>query len=275
MTDAIVIGGNIGGTRQVTTEEYNGTSWATGGSLDEARETGASVGDSSNCRYVNGYTINPTPYPNSDDNDEYNGTSWATDANCPTSTNNVVQSHIGGVSSMRVVGGHRNGTGNTNRNNKFNGTSWSSDTVQNFTDNIQANGTLNDCLIINGGTGTYEWNGSSWGAGATVDVNRKFAGGSGGTSSCISCGGTGGGNTTSVFNGSSWSSGASFTYANHNTPTAGTPDNSESMMICGGMDPTASYARSSTCEELSGGVFISVTSLGSARGNSGCAGTSI
>jgi len=276
MTDAMVIGGNIGGTRQVTCETFDGSAWASAGNLGEARETGSSVGDSTNARYVNGYTINPAPYPNSNDNDEYNGTSWSADTVCPTTTNNVCQCHIGTVDLCRFVAGHANGTGNTTRNDSWNGTSWASATTQSLSDNITANGTQNDLLVINGGTGTYEWNGTSWSTGATVNVNRKYSGGAGGTSNMIACGGNAAGeqNTSSNFNGVSWIAGATMTTANMITPTASTPNNSTSMMICGGFSPI-DYSDLTEVEELMGGSFVSRQALSSGRKYCGCVGISL
>ena len=276
MSDAMVIGGSQGGTRQLTCEEYNGSSWAAGGSLAEASQGGSAVGDTLNARYVNGYTIVPAPYPNSNDNDEYNGTSWSADTVCPTTTNNVNMSHVGTGDLCRFGGGHTNGTGNATRNDEWNGTTWSTAATQALSDNIQTNGTQDDMFAIDGGTGTYEFNGTSWAAWLTVNVNRKYAGGAGGTASANSCGGrtVGEKDTTSICDGVSWSAGATMLNENANTPTAASPDVSLSMMVCGGIDPSDESDLSSV-QELVEGVFIARTALGTGRQNCGCAGISL
>ncbi len=275
MTDAFIMGGNESGVRQLTCLEFDGSSWSSGGSLGEARETGSGVGDTTNARYVNGYTIVPTPYPNSNDNTEYNSTSWASDTVCPTSTNNMTQHHVGTVDECRFVGGHANGTGNTTRNDEWNSTSWATAGTQSLSDNTSGNGTQDDCLIGNE-SGTFTFNGVSWSASHTINVNRKYAGGGGGTSNCILCGSNvlAQRDTTSVYDSSSWSVGATMVTGNQITPTAGSPDNNTSMMICGGQD--VSWTPNLTvCEELRDGVFSAVASLSTGRGNEGCGGISL
>jgi|GEM_PF-5944505 len=277
MTDAFIMGGNESGTRQLTCLEYDGSSWTSGGSLGEARETGSGIGDTTNARYVNGYTIVPTPYPNSNDNDEYNGTSWSADTVCPTTTNNMLDHHVGTVDSCRFVGGHSNGIGNITRNDEWDGTSWSTATTQVLSDNTSGNGTQDDLLVQNGGTGTYTFDGTSWSASHTINVNRKYSAGSGGTSNCILCGSNviAQKDTTSVYDGSSWSVGASMVTGTPNPPTAASPDNNTSMMICGGVSlPSWTYDLTG-CEELVDGVFSAVASLTTGRGNSGCGGISL
>ncbi len=74
MTDAIVIGSNIGGTRQVTTEEYNGTSWSEQNDLGTTRySVSRGLGTQTAFIAAGGSSPAAAPVTNSE---AYDGTNW-------------------------------------------------------------------------------------------------------------------------------------------------------------------------------------------------------
>ena len=182
-----------------TTEEYDGSSFSTGGSLSAGGGDGVqTTGVQTDTLAVGGYT---SAYI--DDCSSYNGSSWTTEADISQSTN---YGRMAGRSHNDAFyfGGYAGSSLETDTFN-YNGTSWSAGGSLPAGNNVmQACGLPTDCLstggsrIANNDSAFYD--GSTWSAGGTngnfdryspsnaVDCNGTFAGVmfGGGTSSSYS-----------------------------------------------------------------------------------------
>jgi hypothetical protein len=72
-TAGLAFGGSITWNIPKATEEYNGTTWTTGGTLNTARNVLAGVGITNSCFSI--WRVIP---PNTAATEEYDGTSWTT-----------------------------------------------------------------------------------------------------------------------------------------------------------------------------------------------------
>jgi len=98
---ALAFGGANPGGRTSATEEYDGSTWTTGGSLTgTARSDFGGAGTQTAGLASGGFF---TPFPNrSADNEEYDGTSWTSATPLPTGTNGSMET---GIQTAAVVFG--------------------------------------------------------------------------------------------------------------------------------------------------------------------------
>lgn len=206
----LVFSGRVPGTVGCT-EEYNGSSWATGGVLNEANHGKGGAGTQNA-----GLGWGGGPTGNMNCTEEYNGTSW--------SLGNAL---INGMSSSTGLGtqnaaisalGYNNPPANTRRTctEEYNGTSWSAGgalSVQRF--NASGGGTQNASIVFGGQdtaggcTNTEEYNGSSWSNGGALITGTHSSGGSGTQNAAARFGGNPTLTCTEEYNGTSWSVGSS------------------------------------------------------------------
>ena len=210
ISDAIIMGGQtstVGFPNVSSSEEYNGTSWSSGGSLTGNRYNGGSGGTgSTSARYVQGYNDSPSPYPNSNRNEEYNGTSWSSDTVHPSSTNNKMYSGAGLTDDFIIGSGHRNGIGDINETYVWNGSTWTSKTALSTGSNSSWSGSSSSDNLITSTTSAWTWNGTSFTSSTATNTSRSKAWKSGTNSNDgfrASTSGNGN-NTSEKWNGSSW-----------------------------------------------------------------------
>jgi hypothetical protein len=126
------MGGQISYNEQDDTEEYNGTSWSSGGNLSSARYAAVGGGSSSDAIYAGGennYGLTST--------EEYNGTSWSS----------------GGT----MITFHRSRAGSGTSNNAIATAGYYYD------EETEETGTYTD---------TEEYNGSTWSSGGNLVTGR-------------------------------------------------------------------------------------------------------
>ena len=190
LTAGLITGGTgsdghgVGDAAPRTTEEYDGSSFSTGGSLSAGGGDGVqTTGVQTDTLAVGGYT---SAYI--DDCSSYNGSSWTSEADISQNTNYgrmVGRSH----NDAFYFAGYAGGSVETDTFN-YNGTSWSAGGSLGTGNNVmQACGIPTDCLST-GGTridnGTSEfYDGSSWSSGPTNDNFDRYS-----PSNAIDCNGT-------------------------------------------------------------------------------------
>lgn len=183
------------------TEEFNGSSWASGGSLSISRNWGAPAGTQNAALY----TAGRTPSTTSCWTEEYNGTSWSTGGNLTYGRRG-----LGGTGTQNAGLAYSGANpGNFPYTDEYNGTNWTR--VNNMIRcgyGLNGIGTQNSALTSNFGAGstlyscTQEYNGSTWAtAGNTVStyINRSLGGVQNDTMMADKCG-------VEFYNGSTWSS---------------------------------------------------------------------
>jgi hypothetical protein len=272
LVDALVFGGSLiggaGGGDLSSSEEWNGTSWSSGGSLTTAREAGGSCGDgSSNARFVGGYVTSPAPYPLSNLNEQYNGTSWASDTVLPVTNNNLQSNMDGSVDDCIIINGHANGTGDRNMTYVWNGSAWTSKATNSTSSAGSCTGTPTNCLSTHG-TSSWYFNGSSWSSRQTLNTYRGYPQHAGTSSSSVMLSGGGNGvSSTESYNGSSWTTGNSMVTAVSYAGSCGS--SSTNCMVAGGYNFTTHV---NTVQDCIDGTWQSGTALTTSRMSLGGAG---
>jgi len=197
------------------TEEYNGTSWSTSGTLITGGFSGAAVGTVSEGLLMGGIR---QVYDEFGDfagfqchcrTEEYNGTSWSSGGALSTARLN-----LGGAGTQNA-GLAFGGCSSYQRwtcTEEYNGASWSTGgALIQARQQLAGVGTQNVGLGI-GGTGTAifscteEYNGTSWSAGGALIQARHGGGGAGTQNQALLMGGnsTAGGSCVEEYNGTSW-----------------------------------------------------------------------
>ena len=178
-TSAVIAGGagGPGGPGPVATEEFNGTSWTSGGNLGTGRYQlqGHNIGTQTATLCIGGYQSGPTGSVATVES--YNGTSWTAGTNLPSARGN--QARFGTQTSALSCGGGPGTPPGTNLDvNFWNGTSWSAETAFSNGRNTGAGcGTTGSGLLAGAfppsGTtaATEEWTGPGVGQTKTVTVS--------------------------------------------------------------------------------------------------------
>jgi len=188
------------------TEEYNGTSWCTGGDLNITRRRRPGGGGTQIAAFVaGGYSGS-----NLNTSEEYNGTSWCSSGNI--SQINAFLAGAGTQTAGLIFGGLATAPfgGATNRTEEFDGSSWSlGGNLNTARGMFGGSGVQTDAICVGGYTGAADvkkceiYNGTSWSSQA--DLNEIARGGlCGGSNDALSFGGGSTFVTTEEFNGTSW-----------------------------------------------------------------------
>ena len=204
-----------------TTEKYNGSTWASAGSMSYARRSGSGCGTATAGLQAGGTTA--TGYC-----DTYNGSVWS--AGGTMSSQRTYMGSAGASSTAGIVfgGGIPGATATVE---SYNGSSWTSGTALPATRNkVGGCGTSTAALAVGGIQGAtydglvYTYNGSAWSAGGTMVAAAAQVQVTGTTTSSISCGGYNGAAylaTAAKYNGSTWGSTGSLSTARHSHGGAG------------------------------------------------------
>ena len=195
-----------------TSEEYNGTGWSSGGTLNNPATIGTGCGTLTAGSRFGG--IQPTPAgKDSNYHEYYDGTSWTAQTGMPFDS---YQNACGGTQTANIV-------------------------VQSFFNPNPSTGAFP--------TATAEWNGSSWTAGGSISTARRESfsskGGAAQTATFIA-GGThpsGVKNNTELYNGTSWTSVANINTARLRGGGGGT--STAGIIVGGSADPPRTTATES------------------------------
>jgi len=202
---AAVTCGGWSGVVQLT-EEYNGTSWCTGGDLNVPRRRRPGGGGTQTAAFsVGGYS--GIGYLNT--SEEYNGTSW-----CSSGNISQVKAYLAGCGTLLAglcFGGLVTPpfSNPTNRTEEFDGTSWSlGGNLITAKGMLGGSGSSIDAISVGGWTGSElkkceTYDGIIWTS--QVDVNSSVRSGlCGGSNGALSFGGGTSQITTEEYNGSAW-----------------------------------------------------------------------
>lgn len=214
-------------------EEYNGTSWASGGLLATGRYNhGASGTQTLGLAWGGGQTTAATL----DSTEEYNGTSWSGGGTFPTTEK--MMCGCGTQTDTLSVGGAASNDCET-----YNGTSWSDEANTSINRRESgAVGTTSDALTFGGYNGlnsTEEFNGTSWSTGDTLVTGTIVPGEAGTPTSTLLIVI----NAIQEYDGTSWKAGRQFTSSFSRGGAGGCGASSSSAISIGGygsLDPTAS-----------------------------------
>jgi len=181
-TDAAYIAGGVTGTTpystDTATEEYNGTSWTSGGALSTGRISAGGAGTLTSGLTWGGYQ-GPGVSDNTNTTEEYNGTSWTSGGNLPTAQR---ECYGDGTQTASIFGGSFTG-GTTSNAATYNGSSWTSITSLPGGRFGGAGAGSPSAFVLSGGApnpDTLEWNGSSWTSSGNVPLSPIFAMAAGG-----------------------------------------------------------------------------------------------
>lgn len=243
-SSALVVGGETdAAVALLTSDGWNGTTWAAGGIPATLREVGNGCGTATAALATGG----KAPSPNSE---LYNGTSWSSTGSQILS-NRSHAGMFGTQTSARVFCGYENPySGYTKTTETFNGSTWSSGSLHpsNMEQVSSAGASGSDGVTTGhyGNTTMYAFTGGSWSTAGTRTGEVGFATGAGTRTSAIGCGGEISGvsqTQTQKYNGTAWSAGASMGTGRHGAGVGGT--SSTSVLVAGGYSSaTATYLAS-------------------------------
>jgi len=157
------------GTDNQCTEEYNGTSWAAGGSMIIGRIFSSAAGTQNAGLVGGGYQL--TPGGGVICTEEYNGTSWTAGGNMINARYNQIST---GTQNEGLIAGGYVAPAASLATEEYNGTTWASGGNLINTNPKSAAGTQNAALSIAGGSDNTnnicneEYNGTSWSAGGSL-----------------------------------------------------------------------------------------------------------
>jgi hypothetical protein len=187
-TEALCVGGASPTASAISqSEEYNGSSWAVGGSLNTARGAGGGCGTQTAGLAMSGYTYNPVLSPIfTGATEEYNGTTWA---NSNSLNTNRYGANGGGIQTAAIaVGGNQGGGTFVSVSEEYDGTNWTSGgSLPTNLSGIGVAGTQTATLGFGGDTevpaaqnSTLQYDGTSWtSVPATLNTARQAPGSAG------------------------------------------------------------------------------------------------
>jgi len=187
-----------------TSASFNGSIWTAESTIPTPRNLCGGAGTGRNSLLVFGGVIGMTTQVLTH---LFNGTSWTAKGNLITARNAI--GGCGTETAALAVCGLLGGSAYTNMVEKFNGTSWASSTGYPFVNHLNATvGTQTAALSTGGYNGavlssTYNFNGTTWTADASLLIARYAHGASGNASNAFVFGSSL--TSSEVFNGTTWS----------------------------------------------------------------------
>ena len=230
---ATIFGGNINPGNTNSTDEYNGSGFSTGGTLNSARRQTSGCGLQTAGLCVGGYTT-----ANAANVEEYNGTSWSEQNDIPGNYRNG--SSFGTQTAALYVGGYSAPVPNSTSIQIYDGTNWTTSpaTLGTGGNSLSSTGTSTAGLVFGGSNRlnvTEEWNGSAMSTGGNMSTS-KYGRGSANQAPSENAMSAGGGipaqTTVENYDGTSWSTLPSLAVATNSIKGAGTA--SSAMMMGGG-----------------------------------------
>ena len=218
------------------TEEYNGTGWTTGGSVNTARRGAARFSASTQTAGLvfgginTGTVINAT--------EEYNGSSWTSVNNMPA----VKYIHFGaGTQTAALSAGGYSGTATLGTTEEYDGTNWTAGNAIGTSRYSGGSAGIQTAALAFGGTppvttATEEYDGTNWTAGGDMVTARRYCAGCGLQDSALVFGA---GPTavvkTEMYDGTSWTETVDMGIAQKNHGGAGLQG---TALSCGGESPS-------------------------------------
>ena len=267
------------------TEEFNGSGWVNGGTMNNARQGLGGAGTQTAALGFGGYST-PSPTGSKNFSEEYDGTSWTEGNNLGGARYRLVGI---GIQTAALACAGKGGTGPSpgaveTTVEQYNGTSWTSGTaLSTARQSAGAAGTYTSGLICGGGatptspgggttnTGaSEEWDGSSWTTGGTMPVTKRaFAGLNGLQTAAIMMGGAPNATTVQTYDGTSWAtSPVTLTTARHGgAGTKGQPGTAGLAM--GGYTPSNTTGSTEeynlSINTITAAAFSSMGAMGTSR----------
>jgi hypothetical protein len=240
-----------------TTNEYDGSTWTAGGSLNTARGHAPGAGTQTTAIAIGGYAPTQTGAT-----EEYDGTSWTNGGSTATAR---AQAGAGGDSTAAVYfGGTPSPYISSAATELYNGTSWTSgNNMGSGRYSLSGAGSQTAALAISGYgpssgpgtgstfTGSEEYDGVSWTAGGTLNTGR-YAAASGGiqTAALLISGWLPGATAaTELYDGTSWTNDTNVNSPRLSTNTGAVGTTSASLFV-GGETPGGPVVN--TVEEYTG-----------------------
>ena len=248
-TAAIIFGGVPALT---TTEEYNGSGFNVGGTLNTGRSYMAGCGTQTAGLGFGGYTTSPNTQGQAL-TEEYNGTSWSESGDLDTSRYSI--GAAGTQTAGLAFGGYNNGLppGNvTNKTEEYNGTIWTVSPGTLGTARYEMAGAgLQTAAVAALGykygsplrtTSTEEYDGSTWSAGANATTERSALKGGGIQTSFLVFGGFAPPDSaaTEAYDGTSWTNQPNLATARRRMGQASNTSNNSTGLCVGGQTPPSS-----------------------------------
>jgi hypothetical protein len=244
-TAGIVAGGlNPSDTKITNTEEYDGTSWTSGGSIGPPGGiyVNTLVGTQTAGLSISGES---TGAPGNALTQKYDGSSWTNTGSLNTAR------QVGGAAGTQTAtiyfGGNRFPNPDSSAMENFNGTSWTTNPASLGTGRYNMLGIGTDGAALSAGGNrdspspspfgvniVESWNGTSWTSGTNMPAGKERLGGGGTQTAAIVFGGRNAGTdvaTTFTWNGTSWSSQPSMPATKANLGSGG---NTSSAYAAGG-----------------------------------------
>lgn len=239
----LIFGGYCSGNRHCT-EEYNGTSWASGPALSRYANSGA--GTQTAALSIGG--VCPGDGQALSQTYEYNGSSWSSGGSLSRNAG-----YIGGTGTQNAalgIGGYITAYNATTCTEEYNGTSWSSGgTLPTALFYPMSAGPADDALAILS-SAAYNYNGSTWSTINSLSTARTDSVGFGCSSDAVIASGytTGVVTCTEEYNGSTWSTGNSVSTARRQNHK-GTGNNSAAAYIASGNAGNSGYSPTTSATE--------------------------
>jgi hypothetical protein len=165
------------------TEEYNGSGWSSGGSLNTARMSTAGGGTQTAAYVAAGQ------FPNKNATENYDGTSWTTSGTYPITAHSVAG--MGTQTAGLAAGGRTPAPAVTNVSAEYDGSTWTAgNNINTSRQNMGGTGPQTAGIVFGGRTGptdnptdTEVYDGTSWSETANLNTGRNNSGSSGISSS--------------------------------------------------------------------------------------------
>ena len=200
-----------GGTPGVVTQEYNGSGWSLGGDINTSRYRLSGAGTLTAGLVFGGQ--NPANTAMQTATEEYDGSTWTSNP----SGLNTGRAPVGsaGTQTAGLAFGGRTAFsppyGDTTATEEYNGSAWTTSpgSLPQAKIGQSGTGTQTAALAIGGQptpttTTTYEYDGSTWSEGGTLNTGRYAAGAAGTQTAGLTFGGSPGGTATEDYDGSTW-----------------------------------------------------------------------
>ena len=245
-TAALSFGGSTGspsgGSKTDATNEYDGSTWTSGGNL----AGGASYATTGSGTQTAGLHFNGSDPGSifSDTTEEYNGSAW-TSVN-PMNTGRQYATGFGIQTASIGAGGYEPPSNPSNKSEEYDGTSWATGPLLNVSAFSRCGvGTVSAGFVVgqrppnSGSAATEDWNGTAWTAGNNLFYTVRSAAGSGIQTNAIIAGGLNPGAiaNTARYDGTNWSTAPSLGEARATSAAGGQAPSTASIVFGGGASP--------------------------------------
>ncbi len=240
---------------QTSTFEYDGSTWAAGGTMGTARTVSEGAGSQTSAYIAGGRTTN-NPFTYTGNTEEYDGSTWTAGGSIGSAAYYGLRSGIGTQTAGLIASGILIGNpGYQTTAKEYDGTSWTAANPVNTAGGRIGGAGIQTSGIIFGGTSrttaSEEYNGTSFTSGNSLNTGRPGAVGAGNdNTNVIAFGGNVPNGETEQYNGTSWATiSATLGTARDDGTSAGTQT---SALYAGGV-PDQSFTGT---EEFTG-AFVS------------------